>query len=67
MNVLMILVTLILFKIPINLGGYFIVKGTERVILIQEQMLHNRILVEPDSNGSMSCVSIRFSSILSLN
>ncbi|XP_022166831.1 DNA-directed RNA polymerase III subunit RPC2 [Myzus persicae] len=32
-------------------GGYFIVKGTEKVILMQEQPAKNKILVEKDSNG----------------
>lgn len=31
---------------PQDPGGYFIVKGTERVILMQEQVSKNRIIVE---------------------
>lgn len=30
-------------------GGYFVVKGTEKVILIQEQLSKNRIIVEHDA------------------
>lgn len=36
---------------PLDPGGYFIVKGTEKVILVQEQMSKNRIIVEVDSKG----------------
>lgn len=33
---------------PLDPGGYFIVKGTEKVILVQEQLSKNRIIVEVD-------------------
>lgn len=33
---------------PLDPGGYFIVKGTEKVILVQEQLSKNRIIVERD-------------------
>ena len=33
------------------IGGYFIIKGTEKVILIQEQLSKNRIIVEGDKKG----------------
>jgi DNA-directed RNA polymerase III subunit RPC2 len=36
---------------PLDPGGYFIIRGTEKVILIQEQLSKNRIIVEPDRNG----------------
>jgi DNA-directed RNA polymerase III subunit RPC2 len=32
-------------------GGYFIVKGAEKVILIQEQLSKNRIIIETDRKG----------------
>jgi len=32
-------------------GGYFITRGTEKVILIQEQMSKNRMIVEIDRTG----------------
>ena len=33
---------------PLDPGGYFVVKGTEKVILVQEQLSKNRIIVEND-------------------
>ncbi len=38
---------------PYDPGGYFVVKGTEKVILIQEQLSKNRIIVEHDSKGQI--------------
>lgn len=45
---------------PHDPGGYFIVNGQEKVILIQEQMLRNRIILEEDSKGCIvaSCNSV---------
>jgi DNA-directed RNA polymerase III subunit RPC2 len=40
---------------PLDPGGYFITRGTEKVILIQEQLSKNRMLVELDRNNLMSC------------
>mmetsp|Transcript_9340 Transcript_9340/g.15216 ORF Transcript_9340/g.15216 Transcript_9340/m.15216 type:complete len:1177 (+) Transcript_9340:81-3611(+) len=34
---------------PYDPGGYFVVKGSEKVILIQEQLSKNRIIIETDS------------------
>lgn len=36
---------------PLDPGGYFVVRGTEKVILIQEQLSKNRIIVDTDSGG----------------
>ncbi|KAK1379494.1 DNA-directed RNA polymerase [Heracleum sosnowskyi] len=36
---------------PLDRGGYFIVKGTEKVILIQEQLSKNRIIIDTDKKG----------------
>ena len=36
---------------PHDPGGYFIINGQEKVILIQEQVVRNRILLEEDSKG----------------
>ncbi|XP_074347790.1 DNA-directed RNA polymerase III subunit 2-like [Apium graveolens] len=36
---------------PLDPGGYFIVKGTEKVILIQEQLMKNRIIIDTDGKG----------------
>ena len=40
---------------PLDPGGYFIIRGTEKVLLIQEQLSKNRMLVELDRSGSMCC------------
>ncbi|KAF9074479.1 hypothetical protein BDP27DRAFT_1214540 [Rhodocollybia butyracea] len=45
---------------PLDPGGYFVVKGTEKVILVQEQLSKNRIIVETDTAKSIvqaSCTS----------
>ncbi|TBU10981.1 subunit beta of DNA-directed RNA polymerase [Hamiltosporidium tvaerminnensis] len=42
---------------PLDTGGYFIVKGVERVILIQEQLSKNRIIVDLDAKGNI-CASV---------
>lgn len=36
---------------PYDVGGYFIIKGVEKVILIQEQLSKNRVILEEDSKG----------------
>ena len=38
---------------PIDPGGYFVVKGQEKVILIQEQLSKNRIIVDRDAKGNI--------------
>ena len=38
---------------PLDPGGYFIIKGAEKVILIQEQLSKNRIIVDVDSHGQI--------------
>ena len=40
---------------PIDPGGYFIVRGTEKVILIQEQLSKNRMIVDVDRKGNIGC------------
>ena len=40
---------------PLDPGGYFIIKGAEKVVLIQEQGCQNRILVAKDKTGSFGC------------
>jgi DNA-directed RNA polymerase III subunit RPC2 len=37
---------------PLDPGGYFVIKGVEKVILIQEQLSKNRIIIEQDSKGN---------------
>lgn len=41
---------------PYDPGGYFIVKGTEKVVLMQEQLSKNRIIVELDYKHCISAV-----------
>ena len=46
---------------PLDPGGYFIVNGTEKVILVQEQLSKNTIIVEADERkkniSSSICVN----------
>ncbi|XP_076662248.1 RNA polymerase III subunit RpIII128 [Halictus rubicundus] len=44
---------------PHDPGGYFVINGQEKVILIQEQMLRNRIILEEDNKNCIvaSCNS----------
>merc|ERR1712190_393482 len=39
------------YECPLDPGGYFIINGTEKVILMQEQLSKNRIIVEKDEFG----------------
>ncbi|CCE61187.1 hypothetical protein TPHA_0A01020 [Tetrapisispora phaffii CBS 4417] len=43
---------------PLDPGGYFIVNGTEKVILVQEQLSKNRIIVEADEKKSIVQASV---------
>lgn len=45
---------------PMDPGGYFIVKGTEKVILIQEQLSKNRMIVDIDKKGCIECSVTRY-------
>lgn len=38
---------------PLDPGGYFVVKGTEKVILMHEQLSNNRIIVDVDKKGNL--------------
>ena len=38
---------------PYDPRGYFVVRGVERVVLIQEQMSKNRIIIELDSKKNL--------------
>ncbi|KAG2668949.1 hypothetical protein I3760_14G012400 [Carya illinoinensis] len=39
---------------PLDPGGYFIIKGTEKVMLIQEQLSKNRIIIDTDKKGNIN-------------
>lgn len=39
-------------------GGYFIVGGTEKVILVQEQLSKNRVIVESDVKKNIVSASV---------
>lgn len=41
---------------PLDPGGYFIVRGTEKVILIQEQLSKNRIII--DIGAPLDCLGL---------
>lgn len=41
-------------------GGYFIVKGAEKVILTQEQLSKNRIIIELDAKKQVSASVARY-------
>ena len=50
---------------PIDPGGYFIVRGQEKVVLVQEQLSKNRIIVEAAHNIVQASVTrYGFSSLL---
>ncbi|KAF1329291.1 DNA-directed RNA polymerase iii subunit, partial [Globisporangium splendens] len=42
---------------PYDPGGYFIVKGVEKVVLIHEQLSKNRVIIEEDAKQNV-CASI---------
>ena len=48
-----------LAECPLDPGGYFICKGNEKVIQIQEQIAHNRLIVEKDTKkgGYMAVIT----------
>ncbi|CAI4212519.1 unnamed protein product [Parascedosporium putredinis] len=43
---------------PLDPGGYFIIGGTEKVILIQEQLSKNRVIVEVDDKNHVIQASV---------
>lgn len=45
---------------PLDPGGYFVVKGTEKVILVQEQLSKNRIIVDVDKKSSIVATVQRY-------
>ena len=47
-----------LYECPYDPGGYFIVRGQERVVLIQEQLQRNRMIVEISSKDDTPFCSV---------
>ena len=47
-----------MLECPLDPGGYFIVNGTEKVILVQEQLSKNRIIVEADEKKELVQASV---------
>ena len=43
---------------PLDPGGYFIVNGTEKVVLVQEQLSKNRVIVEAEPRREMVQASV---------
>lgn len=43
---------------PLDPGGYFVVNGTEKVILVQEQISKNRVIVEKGTKYGMVQASV---------
>ena len=39
---------------PYDPGGYFVIKGVEKVILMQEQLSKNRVIIEEDNKKCLS-------------
>ena len=39
---------------PHDPGGYFVIRGVEKVILIQEQLSKNRVILEEDGKGTVT-------------
>mmetsp|Transcript_38743 Transcript_38743/g.50119 ORF Transcript_38743/g.50119 Transcript_38743/m.50119 type:complete len:1149 (-) Transcript_38743:193-3639(-) len=39
---------------PFDPGGYFVVKGVEKVVLMQEQLSKNRVIIEVDGKGNVA-------------
>ncbi|KAI9759399.1 MAG: DNA-directed RNA polymerase III core subunit ret1 [Chaenotheca gracillima] len=48
----------VLNECPLDPGGYFIVNGTEKVILVQEQLSKNRVIVEADTKKNIVQASV---------
>ncbi|OTB05438.1 hypothetical protein M426DRAFT_140088 [Hypoxylon sp. CI-4A] len=43
---------------PLDPGGYFIINGTEKVILVQEQLSKNRVIIESDEKNGIITASV---------
>ncbi|KAI4155437.1 MAG: hypothetical protein LQ341_000167 [Variospora aurantia] len=47
-----------LHECPLDPGGYFIINGTEKVVLVQEQMSKNRVIVETEEKKNVVQASV---------
>lgn len=47
-------------------GGYFVIKGVEKVILMQEQLSKNRIILEYDKKGQIAASCTRCEHIIAV-
>src|SRR2546421_239299 len=56
----------LLKECPLDPGGYFIINGTEKVILVQEQLSKNRIIVEADPKKQIVQASVTRSVLVSI-
>ena len=45
---------------PLDPGGYFIIKGVEKVVLTQEQLSRNRIIIDVDKQGLVTASVTRY-------
>ncbi|KII61350.1 DNA-directed RNA polymerase III subunit RPC2 [Thelohanellus kitauei] len=45
---------------PMDPGGYFIIRGVERVILMQEQIMSNKMMLDSLPDDEYMCSIIRF-------
>ena len=43
---------------PLDPGGYFVINGTEKVILVQEQISKNRVIVEKGAKHGIVQASV---------
>lgn len=48
------------WECPYDPGGYFIVRGQEKVVLAQEQGAKNRMIVDTDKSGNVTCYATSF-------
>lgn len=47
-----------MMECPFDTRGYFVIKGVEKVILIQEQLSKNRIIIEYDNHNESMVANV---------
>ena len=56
-----------LSECPLDPGGYFVINGTEKVILVQEQISKNRVIVEKGTKHGIVQASVtRYFSLINM-